>query len=233
MSKEAKLSERDLLRKKLLKQVGPGNAETLLACMDDCARFLTMKEWEHKSPSWYKIADENGWTQQCKVYRRIAWTGRIKSLCVANAQNCESRLEWREKFPETYKFAKEKRAIRDMSPQMSGRDIPVWTEKMCIRDAKKYTSRSQWREFSAGAFNAAKRYGIFEKCTEHMPQRKSSEWSFATCLKKAMAAGTEKEWQKMSPRSYAVAKRKRWVLNILEILRDSKRPSSSRSNQSV
>ena len=150
-------------------------------CKEEAKKYSRRTDFQKYSKSAYGRAFKNGWLDDfCShmplfEYEPFKWT---KENCYLKAQECQSRGDFKKKYPNAYGAAldngwldelfvnhpnhgyKNKRVMIGMKSHQGRK---YWTEERVLKEAHKYNSLSEFAKKCSGAYDAAFNLQIMDK----------------------------------------------------------------------
>lgn len=123
------------------------------------------------------------------------------------AAKCESKREFRQKFPQEHKGALRLRMVNKLFPDS---DPPNITKSEAIAAAYKYSTRSAFAKGARRIYNAARIMGWLDEICGHMNKPSSGpapKWTEEAILAEAARIGNYQKFREFSRSAYVQASR--------------------------
>jgi hypothetical protein len=205
-------------------------------CLADAKKHNVTSEWIKYDNKTYRIAIKYNWIDKILVesglnsnHREKKAKGIIKrvnrvtfEMCVEDAIQCESIVEWQKKFAGTYSVAHtnewidtviEKVGIKRLRNIKKGYDL-----ESAVEVASRYETIKEWQHDNTSSYHWAQREGYLETIKSRVnfrPGRFDRDYTIYECTQDAKKYNSTSKWEK-SGELYHYAKYKNWIDTITE-----------------
>lgn len=138
----------------------------------------------------------------------MLWT---REKCYEEAQNCNSRSEFKRSCPYGYSSARKHGWLDEytwFSPARKRVPVGYWTYERCFEEAKKHRSLKEFEENASGARQYAAKMGWIK---DYVWFEKPFRWTKELCEKEAKRFTTRQEFYTISKNAYAAAVKYGWL----------------------
>lgn len=207
-------------------------------CKEEAIKYSRRTDFQKYDKPAYSAAFKKGWLDDiCShmsylEFEPSKWT---KENCSIKAQECQTRGEFKKKYPNAYGAAldngwleelfdnhpnrgyKNKRVMIGM--KLHQRRKKYWTEERVLKEARKYHSISEFSKKCSGAYDAVFNLQILDKVHKILAP-KSIKWTLEMIKEEAMKYNTKREFHKGSMKAYNAAYRRGLLDDICCHMRD-------------
>lgn len=190
------------------------NQWTFEDCKAAALKCKNRKEFQKNYPEEHRFSRENRWLASLfRSYDNVRpHIKRTIEGCKEVALNCETRIEFHEKYPNQYFAACRNGWLNECCAHMENDGYKIVTIEDCKKAALKCVSRSNFQKEYPIQYSSAYRRGWLDECCAHMmPQsRIKVVITFEECKEAASKCNSRSEFQKTYPKLYNAARSRGW-----------------------
>lgn len=191
-------------------------------CWEKAKKYSRRTDFQKYDTAAYSKAFKKGWLDDiCShmSYMEFIPSKWTKETCTIKAQECDTRGEFKKKYPNAYGAALDNGWLDELFVKhpnhgYKNRRIMVaikadqgrkyWTEERVLKEARKYHSISQFAKKSSGAYDAVFNLQILDKVHKIIAP-KCTRWTYDMIKEEAKKYNTRREFHKGSPNAYNAA----------------------------